>query len=128
MSFSLASGVASARNSSTPASAAIAAAVSGLSPVIITVLMPMRRSSVNRSLMPPFTMSLSWITPSTLSPSATTSGVAPSLAFADLVLLLGEHDDAPTLWRLVGQRRELSRVRQRGFGDTIGREEGGGLT
>ena len=80
MSLSLASGVASARNSSTPASAAIAAAVSGLSPVIITVLMPMRRSSANRSMMPPFTMSLSWMTPSTLAPSATTSGVAPSFA------------------------------------------------
>ncbi len=36
----LSSGVASARKSSTPASAAIAAAVSGLSPVIITVRMP----------------------------------------------------------------------------------------
>ena len=35
----------------TPASAAIAAAVSLLSPVIITVLMPMRRSSAKRSLM-----------------------------------------------------------------------------
>ena len=51
-------GVASARKSSTPASAAMAAAVCGLSPVIITVLMPMRRSSANRSLMPPLTMSL----------------------------------------------------------------------
>src|SRR6185437_13631772 len=37
MSVSLASGVACARKSSTPASAAMAAAVSGLSPVIITV-------------------------------------------------------------------------------------------
>ena len=41
----------------------MAAAVSGLSPVIITVLMPIRRSSAKRSLMPPLTMSLSWITP-----------------------------------------------------------------
>ena len=40
MSASLASGVASARKSSTPASSAIAAAVSGLSPVIMTVRMP----------------------------------------------------------------------------------------
>ena len=40
MSASLLSGVASARKSSTPASAAMAAAVSGLSPVIITVRMP----------------------------------------------------------------------------------------
>ena len=59
ISVSLASGVASARKSSTPASAAMAAAVSALSPVIITVLMPMRRSSAKRSLMPPLTMSLS---------------------------------------------------------------------
>ena len=50
ISCSLASGVASARKSSTPASAAMAAAVSGLSPVIMTVLMPMRRSSPKRSL------------------------------------------------------------------------------
>src|SRR5512144_1235532 len=40
ISLSLVSGVACAKKSSTPASAAIAAAVSGLSPVIITVLMP----------------------------------------------------------------------------------------
>ena len=55
---SLASGVACARKSSTPASAAIAAAVCGLSPVIITVRMPMARSSAKRSRMPPLTMSL----------------------------------------------------------------------
>ena len=66
MSFILASGVASARKSSTPASAAMAAAVSGLSPVIITVRMPMRRSSAKRSRMPPLTMSLRWMTPSSL--------------------------------------------------------------
>ena len=65
ISASFASGVASARKSSMPASAAMAAAVSGLSPVIITVRMPMRRSSANRSLMPPFTMSLSSMAPST---------------------------------------------------------------
>ena len=58
------SGVASARKSSTPASAAMAAAVSGLSPVIITVRMPMRRSSAKRSRMPGLTMSLRWMTPS----------------------------------------------------------------
>ena len=45
----LVSGVASARKSSTPDSCAIAAAVSGLSPVIMTVRMPMRRSWSNRS-------------------------------------------------------------------------------
>ena len=43
---------------STPASLAIEAAVSGLSPVIMTVRMPMRRSSAKRSRMPPLTISL----------------------------------------------------------------------
>jgi len=45
----LTSGVAWARKSSTPASAAMAAAVTGLSPVIITVLIPMRLSWAKRS-------------------------------------------------------------------------------
>ena len=62
----LSSGVASARKSSTPASSAMAAAVMGLSPVIITVRMPMARSSSKRSRMPDFTTSLSWMTPRTL--------------------------------------------------------------
>ena len=53
----LSSGVASARKSSTPASLAIASAVRGLSPVIMTVRMPMRRSSSKRWRMPSFTMS-----------------------------------------------------------------------
>ena len=53
----LSSGVASARNSSTPASLAMAAAVSGLSPVIITVRMPIARRRAKRSRMPPFTTS-----------------------------------------------------------------------
>ncbi|MNK90396.1 hypothetical protein D3C87_1104470 [compost metagenome] len=53
------SGVACAMKSSTPASAAIAAAVNGLSPVIMTVRMPILRSSAKRSLIPPLTMSLS---------------------------------------------------------------------
>ena len=61
MSLSLSSGVAWARKSSTPASAAMAAAVVGLSPVIMMVRMPMRRSSAKRSRMPPLTMSLRWI-------------------------------------------------------------------
>ena len=39
------------------------AAVSGLSPVIMTVRMPMARSWSKRSRMPPLTMSLRWITP-----------------------------------------------------------------
>ena len=80
MRASLASGVASARKSSTPASAAMAAAVSGLSPVTMMVLMPMARSSAKRSRMPPLTMSLSQTTPSARPFSATTRGVPPDLA------------------------------------------------
>ncbi len=62
----------------------MARAVSALSPVIMTVRMPMRRSSANRSRMPSFTTSLSWTTPSTRGPSqsctATSSGVPPAAA------------------------------------------------
>src|SRR5580692_1252136 len=58
----------------------MAAAVIGLSPVIMMVLIPIRRSSAKRSLMPPLTMSLSSMMPRTTLPSATTSGVAPRLA------------------------------------------------
>ena len=64
MSSILASGVASARKSSTPASSAMTAAVSGLSPVIMTVRMPMARIWSKRSRMPPLTMSFRWMTPS----------------------------------------------------------------
>ena len=60
----------------------MALAVSGLSPVIMTVLMPILRISANRSAMPSLTMSLRWITPSALAVplacSATTSGVPPA--------------------------------------------------
>ena len=73
----LASGVASARKSSTPASLAMAAAVRGLSPVIITVRMPMARKRAKRSVMPPLTTSLRWMMPSTRAPSDTASGVPP---------------------------------------------------
>ena len=58
----------------------MAAAVRGLSPVIITVRMPIRRSSANRSRMPGFTTSLRWMTPSTRPFLATTSGVPPDMA------------------------------------------------
>ena len=61
---SLSSGVASARTSSTPASAAIAFAVTALSPVIITVRMPIARISSKRSRIPSLTMSLRCTTPS----------------------------------------------------------------
>ena len=79
MSSILASGVASARKSSTPASLAMAAAVSGLSPVIMTVRMPIARSWSKRSRMPPLTMSLRWMTPRARSSRATASGVPPCI-------------------------------------------------
>ena len=56
----------------------MAAAVRGLSPVIITVRMPMARKRSKRSLMPPLTTSLRWTMPSTRAPSATASGVPPA--------------------------------------------------
>ncbi|SKY82004.1 Uncharacterised protein [Mycobacteroides abscessus subsp. abscessus] len=80
ISASLSSGVASATKWSTPASAAIAFAVSGLSPVTMTVRIPISRSCAKRSVIPGFTTSDSWITPSTRGVSsltATTSGVPP---------------------------------------------------
>ncbi|MNN07313.1 hypothetical protein D3C81_1201370 [compost metagenome] len=71
------SGVASASTSSTPASAAMAAAVSGLSPVTITVRMPSLRSSAKRSRIPGLTTSLRWITPSRRLSTQTSKGVPP---------------------------------------------------
>ena len=83
----LSSGVASARKSSTPASLAMAAAVSGLSPVIITVRMPMRRSSAKRSAMPSLTTSLRWITPRTR--LAVGDGERRAAALRDAVSTIG---------------------------------------
>ena len=77
-----ASGVASARKSSTPDLSAMTAAVTGLSPVIITVRIPIRRSSSNRCLIPPLTMSFKWIAPSAQLSRATTSGVPPDSAIS----------------------------------------------
>ncbi len=57
ISSSLRSGVASARKSSTPDSSAIFAAVSGLSPVIMTVWMPIARSWSKRCRIPSLTTS-----------------------------------------------------------------------
>lgn len=83
MRASLSSGVASATKSSTPASAAIAFAVTGLSPVTMTVRIPIRRISPKRAAKPGLTTSLRWMTPSTRAGwsstrSATTSGVPPA--------------------------------------------------
>jgi hypothetical protein len=77
ISSSFASGVASARKSSTPDSSAIFAAVSRLSPVTMIVRMPIARSRSKRSRMPSLTTSLSSITPSTWLSRATASGVDP---------------------------------------------------
>jgi hypothetical protein len=63
--------------SSTPASAAMAAAVNGLSPVIITVRIPMARISLKRSALPGLTVSLRCTTPTHRRPSATRRGVPP---------------------------------------------------
>ena len=75
-----ASGVASAMKSSTPASRAMVAAVRGLSPVIITVRMPILRNSANRSTRPSLTVSLSSIMPRMRPSSRIASGVAPASA------------------------------------------------
>ena len=60
----------------------MAAAVSGLSPVIMTVRMPMRRSSANRSRTPALITSFSAITPSNAPSAATASGVCPCRAMS----------------------------------------------
>ncbi len=59
---------------------AIAAAVRGLSPVIMTDWMPSLRILARRSLMPSLTTSFRRTAPSTRGPSVTSSGVPPSLA------------------------------------------------
>lgn len=82
MAASFDSGVDSAMKSSTPASEAIAAAVRRLSPVIITVCTPMRRSFAKRPAMSGFTTSLSSMIPRTFSSTAMTSGVEPREAMA----------------------------------------------
>ncbi len=63
----------------------MAFAVSGLSPVIMTVRMPILRISMNFSAMPGLTTSFRWMTPSTRGPSATTSGVPPPLEMVSTI-------------------------------------------
>src|SRR3990172_9077749 len=65
----------------------MAAAVRGLSPVIITVRIPSRRSCWNRSAIPVFTTSLSTTVPITWRPSATSRGGAPSAAVRETVFV-----------------------------------------
>ena len=73
----LSSGLASAMKSSTPAFSAIYFAVSGLSPVTITVFTPILRRRSKRSRMPVLIMSCNSITPCTCSSVQTTRGVPP---------------------------------------------------
>ena len=103
ISASLASGVASAKKSSTPASAAMALAVKGLSPVIMTVLMPIARSRSKRSRMPPLTTSLRCTTPSARPSSATTSGVAPSLAMRSMSRVSSAGSESPAATGVIGE-------------------------
>ncbi|MNY18676.1 hypothetical protein D3C86_1520720 [compost metagenome] len=78
------SGVASASTSSTPASAAMAAAVNGLSPVTMTVRIPSLRNSAKRSRIPGLTTSLRWIAPSNLPSAHTSNGVPPLWAILSI--------------------------------------------
>ncbi len=75
----------------------MAAAVSGLSPVIITVLIPMRRNSAKRSLIPPLTMSFRLITPNACPHSATTKRRAAAPGDVSDRLLQFERYDATML-------------------------------
>ena len=61
-------------------------AVSGLSPVIMMVRMPIRRSSAKRSAMPGLTVSLSSMTPSGRPSQRMARGVAPAPAMASLMV------------------------------------------
>ena len=78
----LSSGLASAMKSSTPACSAMYFAVSGLSPVTITVFTPILRRRSKRSRIPVLMMSCNSITPLICSFSETTSGVPP---FSEIV-------------------------------------------
>ncbi len=65
----------------------MAAAVTGLSPVIITVRRPMRRRSANRSFTPALTTSFRWMTPTSTPFSLTASGVPPERAMRSMAAL-----------------------------------------
>jgi hypothetical protein len=77
---SFSSGFASATKSSTPACAATARAVTGLSPVTIMVRIPISRSRLMRSPMPGFGTSDNAITRRTCPSTDTAKGVAPRFA------------------------------------------------
>ena len=87
--------------------------MTGLSPVIITVRMPIWRSSSKRSLMPPLTMSFRWTTPSTQLSWATTSGVPPDCgdALHELVELGGRAPPFSATNRLTASAAPLRRLR-----------------
>jgi hypothetical protein len=64
-----------------------------LSPVIITVRMPIRRISSKRARIPDLTTSLRWMTPSTRSLAATTSGVPPDALIRSTISATSAVDD-----------------------------------
>ena len=83
------------QKSSTPASDAMAAAVSGSSPVTITERMPIARSCAMRSFMPTLTMSFRLMMPSSRGPSATASGVPPEREIlSDITVISGPNPAA----------------------------------
>ena len=77
----------------------MAAAVSGLSPVIITVRMPMRRSSAKRSRTPALTTSFSATAPSSRPPWTTASGVCPARAISSVIRFSSSAPEASGLAR-----------------------------
>ena len=88
-------GVALATTSSTPASAAMVAAVSGLSPVTITVRTPIRDSCAKRGRSPGLRVSFRCTTPNTRPLRATTSGVPPARATRSTMALSSAGSASP---------------------------------
>ena len=83
--------------SSTPASAAIDVAVSGLSPVIIMDLIPICLNCSNLFLIPSLTISFNLITPNTCSLTATTNGVSPLTATFSILIFISAEINPPLL-------------------------------
>ena len=109
----LSSGLASAMKSSTPAFSAMYFAVSGLSPVTMTVLTPILRRRSNRSRMPVLMMSCSSMTPITRSFSDTTSGVPPfsEISVTSFMISSSNRFPAPSTIRRIDSKAPL-RIRR----------------
>ena len=97
----LSSGLASAMKSSTPACSAMYFAVSGLSPVTITVFTPILRRRSKRSRIPVLMMSCSSITPLICSFSQTTSGVPPFSEIVRTIFSTSDEKLLPAFWAIV---------------------------